>query len=139
MIEHNHYVFMAEGLQSCLYVYTADGEQVEAINRTMMDDAPVLPDDLRILLLQMAPKHGILTVLVNGQYTYSSFRTPERILIMGPSIVINHLPYRHTINTQAPCLFRMICYTARLSIHISWCCCPPTICTMRTRSGKRNT
>ena len=36
MIEYNHYIYMAEGLRSCLYVCMADGTQAEVINRTMM-------------------------------------------------------------------------------------------------------
>lgn len=52
MIEYNHYIYMAEGLRSCLYVCMADGTQDEVINRTLMDDAPVLPDDL---LKQLKP------------------------------------------------------------------------------------
>ena len=94
MIEYNHYIYMAEGLRSCLYVCMADGTQAEVINRTLMDDAPVLPDDLLKQLKQMVPLQGIRTALVNGRYTYSAFRTPERILLMGPNIVINHRPYR---------------------------------------------
>lgn len=102
MIEYNHYIYMAEGLRSCLYVCMADGTQAEVINRTLMDDAPVLPDDLLKQLKQMVPLQGIRTALVNGRYTYSAFRTTERILLMGPNIVINHRPYRYTIHTAQP-------------------------------------
>ncbi len=38
MVEHNHYVFIAENLRTCVYVYDADGREVETLNRSLMDD-----------------------------------------------------------------------------------------------------
>ena len=43
MVEHNHFVFIAEGLRACLYAYDAEGAPLETVNRTMMEKAPDLP------------------------------------------------------------------------------------------------
>ena len=106
MVEHNHFVFIAEGLRTCLYAFFQDGAALETVNRTMMEDAPALPDELKSTLMSLLPCEGIRTVLVNGKYTYSLFQTSDRILIIGPNIVINHQPYRYTVNVDSPLAFQ---------------------------------
>ncbi len=106
MVEHNHFIFIAEGLRTCLYAYFKDGSLLETVNRTMMEHAPDLPEELKSALISMLPPAAIRTVLVNGKYTYSLFQTPDRILIVGPNIVINHQPYRFTVNVDSPFVFR---------------------------------
>lgn len=102
MVEHHHFEFIAEGLRTCLYAFSADGTPLVAINSTLMDDLPSLPEELETALMQMVPRRGVRTVLVNGQYTYSVFQTPERILIIGPNLVINHQPFRYTLQVESP-------------------------------------
>ena len=106
MVEHNHFIFIAEGLRACLYAFFQDGTPLETVNRTMMEDAPILPEELKTTLMGLLPPRGIRTVLVNGKYTYSIFQTPDRILIVGPNIVINHQPYRYTVNVDSPLIFQ---------------------------------
>ena len=106
MVEHNHFVFIAEGLRSCLYAYDADGAPLETVNRTMAEKAPDLPQELETALMHMLPAHSVRTVLVNGQYTYSIFQTPDRILILGPNFVINHQPFRYTVQVNSPLVFQ---------------------------------
>ncbi len=106
MVEHNHFIFIAEGLRTCLWAYRLSGELLETVNRTMMEEEPVLPEDLKAELTGMLPQRGIRTALVNGKYTYSLFQTPDRILIVGPNIVVNHQPYRYSLNTDSPLLFQ---------------------------------
>ena len=98
MVEHNHFVFIAEGLRTCLYAFDSGGAAVETINRTLLEEAPPLPDALRGKLIGLLPERGVRTVLVNGQYAYSLFRTPDRVLILGPNTVVNHQPFRHIVN-----------------------------------------
>lgn len=105
MIEHHHFIFIAEGLRTCLYAYHADGTPLEAVNRTMTEEPPSLPEELRIALMHVLPARGVRTVLVNGKYTYSLFQTPERILLIGPNLVINHQPYRYTVQVDSPLSF----------------------------------
>ena len=106
MVEHNHFVFIAEGLRACVYAFFKDGKPLETVNRAMMEDAPDLPEELKNTLMGLLPPDGIRTVLVNGKYTYSLFQTPDRILIVGPNIVINHQPYRFTVNVDSPLVFQ---------------------------------
>lgn len=106
MVEHNHFIFIAEGLRTCLWAYRLSGELLETVNRTMLEEAPALPEDLKAELTGMVPQNGIRTALVNGKYTYSLFQTPDRILIVGPNIVVNHQPYRYSLNTDSPLLFQ---------------------------------
>ncbi|MBQ6256077.1 MAG: hypothetical protein IJJ60_05760, partial [Clostridia bacterium] len=71
MVEHNHFVFIAEGLRTCLYAFRSDGTALETVNRTMMEEAPILPEEFKTTLMSLLPNDGIRTVLVNGKYTYS--------------------------------------------------------------------
>ncbi|MBQ8073287.1 MAG: helix-turn-helix transcriptional regulator [Clostridia bacterium] len=106
MVEHNHFVFIAEGLRTCLYAFFQDGSVLETVNRAMMEEAPALPEELKSTLMSLLPCEGIRTVLVNGKYTYSLFQTPDRVLIVGPNLVINHQPYRYTVNVECPLVFQ---------------------------------
>lgn len=102
MVEHNHFVFIAEGLRTCLYAFRSDGTALETVNRTMMEAAPPMPEELKQELLAVLPDQGLRSVLVNGKYSYSLFKTPDRVLIIGPNLVINHQPYRYALSDDIP-------------------------------------
>ena len=102
MVEHNHFVFIAEGLRTCLYAFRSDGTALETVNRTMMEAAPPMPEELKQELLAVLPDQGLRSVLVNGKYSYSLFKTPDRVLIIGPNLVINHQPYRYGLSDDIP-------------------------------------
>ncbi len=118
MVEHNHYVFIAENLRTCVYVYDADGREVETLNRSLMDDVPPLSGTLREKLTACLPERGIRTVLVNRRYAYSLFRTPERLLILGPNIVINHQPFRYYIDEDALLLEDELVYGMSVDMYL---------------------
>ena len=101
MIERNHFVFIAENLRACLCAYSPSGEPLDFINRSLPDeDPPVVTDALYQALTALLPEHGIRTALVNKRYTYSVFKTPDKLLVLGPNKVINHLPFRYDVTVD---------------------------------------
>ncbi len=113
MIEHNHFIFIAQQLHTIVRIYAADHTLLDVIDfspcpvpvSASSDAAGVspcavyvsaLPDSLRDFLLDSGRPNGPYTVLSARRYTYSVLPTPDKTLIIGPNLVYHNWDCLHT-------------------------------------------
>ncbi len=98
LVEHNHFVFIAENLRTGLLALRGDGVVLDRVYCTLTGERPELARELTGALLALRPERGIRTVLTGGRYCYSLFGTPDgKTILVGPNAVVNHDPFRHTL------------------------------------------
>lgn len=95
MIEHNHFIFIAQQLHTIIRIYDPNRELLEAINYSLyyIGEAPSLPEPICDYLFQLNEKGTPLTALINQTHTYTVFHTPDKILIIGPNHVYHNMEY----------------------------------------------
>lgn len=99
MIEHNHFLFIAQQLHTIVRAYSANHVSLETIDFSLCSEsAPALPDSVIDYFLHLDRKDCPCTILLNHRYTYTVFHTPDKILIIGPDIVYHNLEYLYTQN-----------------------------------------
>lgn len=99
MIEHNHFIFIAQMLHTAVRVYDLKKRELETVDYSLRaPNKTALPAPIRDYLFSLKRKKGPLTALINEQHTYSLFYTPDKILIIGPCRVYHNLDYRNFMN-----------------------------------------
>lgn len=101
MIEHNHFIFIAQRLHTVVRVYNTDYELLENVNFSMLEGkVPDLPDSIGNYLFQLPQKNSPITALINQNHTYTIFHTPDKILIIGPNHVYHNMDYLYHMDTE---------------------------------------
>lgn len=96
MIEHNHFIFIAQQLHTVLRVFDKDRRFLENVNYSLRaGSVPPLPDPVLTYFFELQEKSGPITALLGGRNTYTIFHTPDKILIIGPCRVFHNMEYLH--------------------------------------------
>ena len=87
MIEHNHFIFIAQQLHTVIRVFSPDHQLLENVNYSLFEGkVPALPDSICNYLFHLVKKETPLTALINQKDTYTVFHTPDKILQNMPSV-----------------------------------------------------
>lgn len=101
MIEHNHFIFIAQQLHTVVRVYNTDHLLLENVNYSLYNgEVPPLPDSICSYLFHLTKKGTPLTALINQKHTYTVFHTPDKILIIGPNRVYHNMEYLNQMDFE---------------------------------------
>lgn len=101
MIEHNHFIFIAQQLHTVIRVFSPDHQLLENVNYSLFEGkVPALPDSICNYLFHLVKQGTPLTALINQKDTYTVFHTPDKILVIGPNRVYHNMDYLHHMDTE---------------------------------------
>lgn len=96
MIEHNHFIFIANQLHTIVRVYDSEHSLSYSIDFSLYaGNAPALPDSVTGFFLQQSGENCPLTFLINKKDAYTIFHTPDKALIIGPNRIYHGMAYLH--------------------------------------------
>lgn len=99
MIEHNHFIFIAQQLHTAVRIYNEKRSLLENVNLSLREGTlPALPDSILNYLFQFQGRKMPSTALIGRQNAYTVFPTPDKFLIIGPNRIYHNMEYQNQMD-----------------------------------------